>query len=375
MKIIRFVVLASCFFATHAVAVGGIRPSFSPQESAWRATDIVVVTEGNQIDGVVQVLETLKGDLRAGATLTLPDLAEFKAKEARLIHDFLSSRSGPEQFVTGSRMILFLRDHTKIPVEDEEQNDFVQPQRTPARWSGANLMAPEVRYSTVWIEGEKTYAFYQLMNPGPSLLTRTLTDVPLRGLIADVTSEQSALNAAAAIVDLSDRAEVLRPFIYSSTYIARETAFVKLTECGRAALPVLSAELEQGLDHNLLADVVKALAKAAGRDAGPSLTKFLAGELEFWKQTAPTLKRGWWNGAGFNLPQMDAIKAGEPFRNRWMALLQTLYALREIRYTESANLVAELTELWRSLPQMSGDQVAEACEAEGPCDDQASPTR
>lgn len=170
------------------------------------------------------------------------------------------------------------------------------------------------------------------------------------------------MNGAAAIVDLSDRAEALKPFIHSSTYIARETAFEKLTECGPAALPVLTAELEQGLDHDLLADVVKALAKAGGKDAGPPLTKFLAGELEFWKQTAPTLERGWWNGAGFGGPQIDAIKAVEPLRNRWSTLLQTLYALREIRYTESANLVADLNKLWRSLPHMSGDQVAEACD-------------
>lgn len=81
-----------------------------------------------------------------------------------------------------------------------------------------------------------------------------------------------------------------------------------------------------------------------------------------WKQTAPTLERGWWNGAGFGGPQIDAIKAVEPLRNRWSTLLQTLYALREIRYTESANLVADLNKLWRSLPHMSGDQVAEACD-------------
>lgn len=84
MKIIRFVILASCFFAAHAVALGGIRPSFLPQESAWRATDVVLVTEGKEIDGVVEVIETLKGDLKPGVTLTLPDLAEFKTKEARL---------------------------------------------------------------------------------------------------------------------------------------------------------------------------------------------------------------------------------------------------------------------------------------------------
>ena len=75
MKIFRLLSLLSCLFATYAAALAAILPSFRPQESTWLATDIVVVTEGEKIDGVVQVIETLKGDLKPGATLTLPELA------------------------------------------------------------------------------------------------------------------------------------------------------------------------------------------------------------------------------------------------------------------------------------------------------------
>jgi len=363
MKTFRTLIFVSCLFATYAAALGGIRPSFQAEESAWLATDIVVVTEGKKIDGVVQVTETLKGDLKPGATLTLPELAEFKAKEARQIDKDGWGRTGPDQFVTGNRMILFLRDQTKIPAGDEEQNGSVETKGKSLRWSGAHPLARDIKYSAAWIEEEKLYAFYQLMNPGPSVLCLTSwTGASLRNLIGDVTSNQTALNAAAAIAGPSDRAEALRPFLSSSMLLAREAAFVKLTECGSAALPVLRAELENGLNLPILDDVVEALAKVGGRDAGPLLTKFLAGELEFWTRTAPALDLRWRSGAGFGSNQIEALKAVEPLSNRVTALLHTIYALRAIRYAESANLVADLSNLWRSLPQMNGDGVDQACD-------------
>lgn len=363
MKLFRTLILLSCLFATCAAALGAIRPSFQPEESAWLATDIVVVTEGKAIDGVVQVIETLKGDLKPGAILTLPELAEFKAKEARLIDNGSWLKTGPDRFITGNRMILFLRDQTKIPAEDEEQNGSVETEGKSLRWSGAHPLAREIKYSTAWIEEEKLYALFQLTNPGPSVLCRTsLTGTSLRNLIGRVTRDQTALNAAAALPDASDRAQALRPFINSSMPLARDAAFVKLTECGSAALPALRAELEDGSNPVILDDVVEALAKVGGRDAGPLLTKFLAGELEFWKRTAPALDLHWRRGTGFGSNQIEALKAVEPLDYRVTALLHTIYALRALRYAESANLVADVSNLWRSLPQMNGDRVDQACD-------------
>jgi hypothetical protein len=357
------IILVAC-----ASAVAGIRPSFMPEESSWRATDIVVVTEGKDIDGVVQVIESWKGDLKPGSTLTIPELAEFKTKDARLIDNWSwNNNARPSEFVTGDRMILFLRDRNKIPAltseDEDERNTTADSEEKASRWSGANPMGREVRYSTVWIERDKVFCFIQMMNPGPSMLSSTrMTEGGLRNLAADVISEQAALNNAAAITDPIRRAECLQPFIHSSIFLAREAAFLNLTRCGPAAMSVLREELNNQLNRNIQGDVVEALAKGGGRAAGPDLTAFLTKELEFWKQTAPNLEPGWWNGKGFGAEQMEAIKAVEPLRDRWNALLHTIYALRAIRYAESEEVVADLSDLWRSLPQMNGDQVGQACD-------------
>ncbi|MCD6051618.1 MAG: hypothetical protein K0Q55_3027, partial [Verrucomicrobia bacterium] len=66
-------------------AQAGIRPSFRLESSAWRATDIVVVTEGDLIDGNLDVLETWKGTLSPGAVLSLKELGKFATEESRTV--------------------------------------------------------------------------------------------------------------------------------------------------------------------------------------------------------------------------------------------------------------------------------------------------
>src|SRR6185369_5181374 len=68
-----------------SAASAGLRPSFDPDGCSWRATDIVVVTEGSQIDGNFKVLETWKGDLKPGQTIRVPELRSFQDQAARLI--------------------------------------------------------------------------------------------------------------------------------------------------------------------------------------------------------------------------------------------------------------------------------------------------
>src|SRR5581483_6518917 len=64
---------------------GAPLPSFNLDACAWFATHVVLVTEGKKIDGVVEVLECWKGDLKKGDILTLPELADFASEESRTI--------------------------------------------------------------------------------------------------------------------------------------------------------------------------------------------------------------------------------------------------------------------------------------------------
>jgi hypothetical protein len=70
-------------FASHAAA--GSRASFGVEICSWRATHIVVATEGKKIDGVFRVLESWKGDLSVGETIRIPELAAFNSKKERTI--------------------------------------------------------------------------------------------------------------------------------------------------------------------------------------------------------------------------------------------------------------------------------------------------
>lgn len=42
-----------------------------------------MVTEGEKIDGIFEVLETWKGELKPGETITIPEMAEFESRDAR----------------------------------------------------------------------------------------------------------------------------------------------------------------------------------------------------------------------------------------------------------------------------------------------------
>lgn len=123
-----------------------ILPSFVLDLAAAKATHIVVVTEGREIDGKVFVLESWRGDLRNRDMLTLPELAAFKSKESRRVTNglWVNKKEAPV-FVTGDRMVLFLV-------------------RNGDKWEGAGH---DLRTSVVWIDADKAYALQQWFDPGP----------------------------------------------------------------------------------------------------------------------------------------------------------------------------------------------------------------
>src|ERR1043166_250742 len=90
----------------------------SVDDFAWLATHIVVVTEGDEIDGQVMVLESWQGDLKPGDSINIPELAKLKSEQSRHIEcidmfTYLGKCSDTTpQFVSGSRIIVFLRKKT-----------------------------------------------------------------------------------------------------------------------------------------------------------------------------------------------------------------------------------------------------------------------
>jgi quercetin dioxygenase-like cupin family protein len=84
------------------------------QYCAREATQIVVVTEGDKIDGKVTILASWKGDLIPATRLAIPELAKFKSQVSRHIEcfdtglDWNKCPEGTPKFVTGSKIVLFL---------------------------------------------------------------------------------------------------------------------------------------------------------------------------------------------------------------------------------------------------------------------------
>lgn len=351
------------FLAVSSPVFAGIRPSFSPEGCSWRATDIVVVTEGSEIDGNFKVLETWKGDLTPGQTISIAELAQFKEKDARSIYSGSKEGDGQLQYISGERMILFLRDANK-PHDDSEDDDSEtgESDTNTSRWKPTNPMGTEMKYSTAWIENGKVYCFVQIMNPGDPVIVSAGTETELKTEVDCVVSTQIGLNTALAIPDLAARAESLEPFAKDSISWARDRAFSGFTECGEAALPVLRRMLDNESLREFHGDVIEALAKAGGKAVGPELTTWLEKEVAFWKRIGPTLQIGWWGGKGFGSDQENASEVVKPLQTRYQVLEHAVYALGAIRYTAAERVLIELNNLLRAFPQLHFDQVTHACD-------------
>ncbi|BCM93823.1 hypothetical protein IAD21_05714 [Abditibacteriota bacterium] len=335
--------LLSPLLLCSAQAKASLHPSCSPEMSTWYSTDIVVATEGATIDGNLQVLEVLKGDMKVGAQVSLPELAKFAPERARMVVTWSAEeRMKPPTYVTGSRLWLFL----------------IKTPKDPGRWystSGADLNT-----SVVWIEPEKIYSFLQDRNPGPSLLTSLdMSEAQLKAQVSDIVRIQTGIAQAVSLPDLTQRAQALGPLATSPYYPATRLALDELAKCGEAAVPTLRALFSDNTVFTGHYQAADALGKAGGQALGPELTRLLETETRFWKQQGPQLRMGWWNGAGLESEEV------EPLRERFSKVSHLLSGLKNTNDAGCTQAVTELRDFWVSLPQLNDpsglDLVANQC--------------
>ena len=352
----KLLLLALFAFCASFSAFAGIRPSFMLDYSTWHSTHIVVATEGDEIDGKLTVIESWQGDLRAGDVVEVPDLAAFKTDASREVHYFEGEgKESRVKTVTGKRMVLFL---IKKP-EEVKLAEKNKPPLAPQVWLPADLFK-QMNTSVIWIEGEKLFAFMQMINPGPSeLVEYGESETKIKAAVLKIIKEQNALHAAIVIANKLKRAEALRSFANSDNFNAKQVAFDNLGACGKDALPVLREMLKDETHANLHQDVIKAMTVAEPAGIGNELITIVKDETAFWKATAPKLKVGWWNGS-------DDGDTTEKLRDRYGKVLETLYSLRKLKYAPCKSAVTEFRDFWRSLPQLedrSGlNQMSEACD-------------
>ncbi len=356
MRTLVVVFLVVALLSLTPFTFAGIRPSFSLDHCTWNGTHIVVATEGDEIDGRLTVLESWKGELRPGEVISIPSLASFKSQSSREIKTgpFAVKSNEPKRYVTGSRMILFLKKKAEVP---ETSTDLENKSQTSDQWEPASREG--INVSVLWIEGDQSFAFIQVMNPGDSILTHYRdSEKEIRDRAFEVMHLQATEIAAVGIEDESRRAEALVPFALSDFYYARDLAFAELQKCGKPALPVLRRMLGDDTALNVHSDVIKSLTAAGGDEVADELISIVREELGFWKEAGPRLRGDWWND--INKPETEVL------RNRYSKMLEALYSLRKLRIPSCKEVVTEFRDFWRSLPQLEDkrglNQMSEECD-------------
>jgi len=227
---------------THA----GIRPFFSLDSCTWDATHIVVVATTSEGD-VFTVVESWKGDLKAGDTLKVPELKPDS--DAVLISRYPegavfdhADESGVSERIprqpVGSQMVLFLKQH-----EEKDALSHATNIQASGQWQPASLYGG-IKVSVVWIDGGQLFCFQQRMNPGR--WQRTQMELPaLIGRIKEVLQTQDNLARVLRLEARNASVEQLQAIVYGDVwYGARKEALQGLGKAGPSALPAIQQILD-----------------------------------------------------------------------------------------------------------------------------------
>ncbi len=218
-----------------------------------------------------------------------------------------------------------------------------------------------VKVSTAWVEGEKVFAFYQRINPGPSeLISLGMSKGELKKKVDEILAIRAAVAEAIRSHDPARMAGEVK------TWLRIESAYVHggvITALAAAGPDSLMALRKIVGDESLMSDhgdAMQVMAKVGGAAMGQELTEVVKQELAFWKRVAPTLQLGWWNGGGgIDWDEVDRL------RDHYTRAHSALIALRSIGDTDSREAVIALRDYWRSLPQLREiglDQMGTACD-------------
>jgi hypothetical protein len=337
--------LVSCL--VHS-SLAGFRPSFWLEYCSWHATDVVLV-QVSVMPGTFRVMESWKGDLKAGNLVNVPELqpptgameiGAYPNEFADVVKGGLNEHL-PVQRV-GSQMVLFLK---KAPAEPDDH------------WKPADLFG-EMKTSAVWTDGGHLYAFRQPMNPGPSVLAPwDMSLDKMKGRVREIRRTQRELVKVIAIEDDAARAEGLKVYVRSDVLEAQQLALSELGKSGPKAVAKIREMLSDPAFADEGAALVKAFAEAGGESVGEELDRRLQEQLTFWQATAPTLSLGWWN---------QDVTLHAPLRERYGQTWELVLALEHAHYGPASITAEQLGNFWRSLPQLNDpsgpNEMANECD-------------
>mgnify|MGYP007065672871 CR=1 FL=1 len=271
------------------------------------------------------------------------------------MHVWKGHQDVPEPYVravSGSQMVLFLVKPK--PTDQANRSDSKSPAWLPASY----LEHGGFKVSVVWIERGEAYAFKQVFNPGPSVLTRVGIGIDMKAKVVAFSVIQANLNKAVEEKDALSAAQSLRAFSGQGYHYGAKGCIESLGKMGNAAVPTLCRLLGDRTLSHWHPDIISAMVAAGGVDVASDLTAVVKEGLEYWQERLPKLKKGWWNNAPDN--------ERRSLRSRYGRLLAALRAIRPLRYEPCREVVSSLRDLWRSsetLSDVGGDQMARACDA------------
>jgi hypothetical protein len=358
LRCLRFwpVVLAALLFP----ALAAFRPSFGLDYCSWNATHIILAVMTTQDDDF-EVIESWKGSLKVGDHIVVSQLEPspnaipigLYSKQSR---PYEPSGNGAIEDIprrtVGSRVILFLRRES----EDERAPNTSTTGKS--EWQPADFFH-EIRTSVIWIDESQLYVFTQWVNLGPSLLStwdKSLANVHNR--VREVIQIQNALTEAVRVKDKSERAELLKPYVRSDAFPAKEFALQELGKCGPSALESIRKMLDDSEYTLESEDLIKAYSQAGGEMVGEELNGRLQKEIAFWQETGPSLQQGWWN---------QNAKPDAPLRLRYGQTIQLIRGLQHTQYLPALATAVQLRDFWKSLPQLNDpsglDGLAKECDS------------
>ncbi|MBX3469518.1 MAG: hypothetical protein KF878_21800 [Planctomycetes bacterium] len=321
-------------------AHAGLIASFDLDVNAWRATDVVVVSEGAVIDGKVVVAEVWRGELAAGVELEFSDLAVFAPPERRDLTDLWwghGRSSPPVREVTGARMVLFLV-------------------RDGASWRGVRADAPGRAgpISVAWIEEGEAYVLRQVVNPGGLYLVREASERAMRTRVEELTPLRQAYLDTIALDDPVRRVDALARFL--DVTLARSDAIEALAACGEAAAPLLRDVVLAGEPREPFWEGMIALLRAGGAAALHDFAQLLDREADFWATEARWLEDGWWGGDGLAWDQAQRL------RRRYRLADDALRVLHGRPDELLRGPIGRLRRAWEGVPGAPSQSLRAACD-------------
>lgn len=335
-KLIIFALVIGTF-ALGSSAHAEVRPSFDLQSCTWHATHIVEVFQGMNRNGILTVNSSWKGDLRNGEVLKFSELRQFAPEDQRKVFVFDKPKFPPKRatHVSGLRMVLFLRKNA---------NAGREPMQAP--WQGTSW-GPDIATSLAWLDGGEAFAYIQFTNPGDRvILPLDMTEKQFKDKVLRITETKEKLNQALEMKNTVRRARELKGLIQTGEPVCQRDAVEALGRCGEAALPVIQELLDRNPPMTLTADLIGAMGRIGGGEAGTKLVALLKEEFVFWQKRGPQLTGDWWHDWRLGQKEVYAL------RDRNTKFNAILGALADADYDECRPLVREIYAFVKAHPYL-----------------------